>query len=144
MNRILIFSFCLLLVGCNTAPLNQRNANFDTVPWRWADYTNRVWVSVSGVGVEDGRSNSLKNVKFSYSPNTGKSANEAIAISSFNMFTGRRAEELLLKVLFGVEKIPRYSDLLSDGKVFHIYKCNTHSGTTNTVYFDGTMYHNLF
>jgi hypothetical protein len=112
--------------------------------WRWEDYSNRVWISVSGVGLED-RSNILKQVNFSYSPSAGKSSAEAIAVSSFNMFTGRQAEEFLLRVLFGVrDGSVSHSNLLSNGKAFHIYRFTTPQGLTNTVFFDGTMYHNLF
>lgn len=152
--KLLVLGSCVLLFGCNAVPPettikapSHTTAGFEIVPWNWADYSNRVWISVSGVGVEGFRANSgtLKKVNFSYSPNTGKSAAEAIAISSFDMISGGRSEQLLLKVLFGMEGSSLSdSNLLSDGKAFHIYTFKTHAGATNTVFFDVTMYFNLF
>jgi hypothetical protein len=154
MRHLVILGLCTILFGCGTTPSRTvskgpapESAHFDTLPWRWADYSNRVWITVQGVGVEIPSTNgsSFKKVNFSYSPNTAKSPAEAIAISSFNMFSGKRAEQLLLKVLFGMKGTSlSTSNLLSDGKAFHIYRFNTSEGTTNTIYFDGTMYHHLF
>jgi|WetSurMetagenome_2_1015567.scaffolds.fasta_scaffold1041822_1 hypothetical protein len=154
MRHLVILGVCTTLFGCATEPSGTvtkaaapESVTFDTVPWRWADYSNRVWIAVQGVGVEVPSTNgtSLKKVNFSYSPNTGRSTAEAIAISSFNMFSGRRAEQLLLKVLFGMKGTSlSSSNLLSDGKAFHIYSFKTSEGTTNTTYFDATMYYHLF
>src|ERR1041384_7519751 len=108
MRRLIILASCVLLFGCASEQVErarnvtaQESSSFDTVPWRWQDYSNRVWLSVSGVGVENTRAktNILKKFNFSYSPNTGKSPAEAIAIQSFDMLSGDKAERLLLKVL---------------------------------------------
>jgi hypothetical protein len=155
MHRLAILGVCATLVGCSAAPPVTRQApnsrtshsidpEFATLPWRWEDYSNRVWIAVAGVGLEVGRSNALKRVSFSYSPNTGRSKEEAIAIRSFDAFSGRRAEHLLLRVLFGAAHNPlSYSSAVSGGKAFHIYSFTDETGQTNTVYFDGTKYHNL-
>jgi len=153
-NRLWIAGTCLALLGCATVPPEPvtradlpETVRFDTIPWQWADYSNRVWISVSGVGLEVKGTNgpSIKKVSFSYSPNTGKSLAEAIAITSFDMFSGDRAERFLLKVLFGMQGTwLSQSNFVSDGKAFHSYRFKTSGDTTNTAYFDGTMYHNLF
>jgi hypothetical protein len=158
--QLLVLACCVLLFGCASKPAQTaRNepapetSAFDTVPWRWEDYSNRVWISVSGVGVESFvlRTNSLKRFGFSYSPSTGKSPADAIAIRAFDMFAGDKAERLLLKVLFGMEgSWLSHSNVVRDGKAFHIYTFQTRTGTaggecqTNTAYFDATKYHNLF
>ncbi len=154
MRHLVILGVCAILLGCASAPSGTaakgptlKPGGFDTVPWRWEDYSNRVWIAVQGVGVEVPSTNGspLKKVRFSYSRNTGSSPAEAIAISSFNMFSGRHAEQVLLKVLFGMEGTSlSHSNLLSDGKAFHVYTFRTSEGTTNTTYFDATMYHHLF
>ena len=152
--HLVIFGVCTTLFGCATEPSGTvtkaaapESIAFDTVSWRWADYSNRVWIAVQDVGVEVPSKNgtSLKKVNFMYSPNTGRSTAEAIALSSFNMFSGRRAEQLLLKVLFGMKGTSlSTSNLLSDRKAFHVYTFKASDGATNTTYFDATMYHHLF
>ena len=118
---------------------------FDTVPWDWKDYSNRVWLRVTGVGLSTGGDKDLRSVRFSYSPSSGKSEEEAIAIQSFNMFTGRHAEHFLLRVLFGAaDSSIEPSKRITGGKAFHIYTLTNKAGETNTVFFDGTMYHGLF
>lgn len=157
MHRLAILGICATLSGCttqsavkselrDTATSHVANQDLDTLPCRWEDYSNRVWIAVSGVGVEVGRSNILQEIHFSYSPNTGRSSDQAIAIWSFNMITGRRAEQFLLRVLYGTgDSTVSRSNLISDGKAFHIYTFKNPAGdATNTVYFDGTKYHNLF
>ena len=154
MLRMAILVTSAILVGCSTVPPRgvtnipaREPVTFDTVPFRWEDYSNRVWISVSGVGVENpnAKTNILKKVNFKYSPNTGKSPAESIAVVSFNMFSGDTAERLLLKVLFDMEgNWLSSSNVVLDGKAFHIYRIKTHSNATNTIYFDATKYHNLF
>lgn len=160
MRPLVIVGSCVLLFGCATEPVqtarnvtSQESSSFDPVPWRWQDYSNRVWIAVNGVGVENTRTktNNLKKFSFSYSPNTGKFPAEAIAIRSFDMFSGDKAERLLLKVLFGMEgNWLSNSNAVLNGKAFHIYTFKTLAGTpgsagsTNTIYFDATQYHNQF
>jgi len=62
-----------------------------------------------------------------------------------NMFSGRHAEHFLLRVLYGTRDASlSCSNVVTDGKAFHIYRFMSNTGETNTVYFDGTMYHDLF
>jgi hypothetical protein len=158
--RCVMLGAAVIFVGCSTGPVGTSTTvpvgepvNFDIVPFRWEDYSNRVWISVTGVDVENPsvKTNRLKNFDFSYSPNTGKSPVEAIAILSFNMLSGAKAERLLLKVLFGMKgNWLSNSNVLLDGKAFHIYTFEAKAdlsgrpGKTNTIYFDATKYHNLF
>ncbi len=67
------------------------------------------------------------------------------------MFAGDKAERLLLKVLFGMEgNWLGGSNVVRDGKAFHIYTFQTHAGSagseckTNALFFDATQYHNRF
>ena len=55
---LVILGACVMLFGCAAAPPDAATNrpvhepdSFNTVPWRWADYSNRVWITVSGVGV---------------------------------------------------------------------------------------------
>jgi hypothetical protein len=116
---------------------------FDRMPWAY--YSNRVWLRVTGVGLATGQGKDLRSVSFSYSPSSGKSEEEAIAIQSFNMFSGRHAEHFLLRVLFGAgDSSVDPSERITGGKAFHIYTFTNKKGESNTVFFDGTMYHDLF
>src|SRR4030095_13445892 len=120
---------CATIFGCAKDvstlkySLPENRIRRDGVAWRWEDYSNRNWISVSGVGLQTGLTNWLKNISFSYSPNTGKSQAEPIAITAFDMFAGGRAERFLLRVFYGAGRLAPidYSVVVTNGKAFHIY-----------------------
>ena len=146
---LIIVVILTTLFGCAAKdPMGRRigdHGPFDTVPWAWKDYSNRVWLRVAGVGLSTDGDKDLRSVRFYYSPRSGKSEEEAIAIQSFNKFTGRYAEYFLLRVLFGAaDSSIEPSERMTGSKAFHIYTLTNKAGETNTVFFDGTMYHNLF
>jgi hypothetical protein len=79
-------------------------------------------------------------------PNTAKSEEKAIAITAFDMFAGSRAERFLLRVLYGTGRLTpnNRSEVLTNGKAFHIYTLTNRIGETNLVYFDATHYHGFW
>jgi hypothetical protein len=147
-----VVGLCATFFGCAKDvsalkyPLPEDRIRRDGVAWRWEDYSNRVWISVTGVGLQTGLTNAVKKIAFSYSPNTGKSLEDAIAITAFDMFAGSRAERFLLRVLYGTGSLTPLnpSEIVTNGKAFHIYTLSNRIGETNAVYFDGTHYHGIW
>ena len=108
---VIVVGLCAMILGCaKDVAITNYSPRFDRVRpdgviWRWEDYSNRIWISVSGVGLQTRLTNPLKKISFSYSPNTGKSSEEAIAITAFDMFAGIRAERFLLRVFYGTGRL---------------------------------------
>lgn len=155
MKVVLLCALAGIILGCaetssksTVRQISRSGTNeFETLRWRWENYSNLVWIPVRGVGLEvtnKAGTNSLTKVGFSYSPNSGLSAAEPIVISALNMFDGDRAERFLLRVLFGVDGAVEVEHRLDNAKAFHNYTLNSAESTTTKVYFDATKYHNLF
>ena len=153
LTSLAVIGLCLTLLGCAKDVLVTKNlyaptdrVGSDGVTWHWEDYSNRPWIGVSGVGLQTGSTNPMKSISFSYSPNTAKSEEEAIAITAFDMFAGSRAERFLLRVLYGTGRLTpnNRSEVLTNGKAFHIYTLTNRIGETNLVYFDATHYHGFW
>ena len=149
--NLTVAGLCATLISCakeiagTKYSLPPDRVRPDGISWRWKDYSNRVWISESYLRPKTG-ANTARRTAFSYSPNTGISQEEAIAIRAFNMFGGGRAERHLLAKLFEEDGNPLldHSDVVTNGKAFHIYTFTNLAGETCTVYFDATHYHHLW